>query len=39
MRHEGPVRALAFSPDGQLLATGSQDRMVKLWRPRGTVAD
>ncbi|WP_462203524.1 WD40 repeat domain-containing protein [Frankia sp. CcWB3] len=29
--HRGPVRAVTFSPDGTLLATGSQDRTVILW--------
>lgn len=29
--HRGKVRALAFSPDGRLLLTGSADRTVKLW--------
>jgi WD40 repeat protein len=27
----GSVRAIAFSPDGQILATCSEDKMVKLW--------
>jgi WD40 repeat protein len=29
--HDGPVVALAFSPDGKMLASGSQDETVKLW--------
>jgi WD40 repeat protein len=30
-RHEGEVRALAFSPDGKTLAVASQDQGVELW--------
>jgi WD40 repeat protein len=29
--HEEPVRGLAYSPDGRLLASGSDDRTVCLW--------
>lgn len=29
--HKSPVLSVAFSPDGQTLATGGFDRAVKLW--------
>lgn len=29
--HEASVNTIAISPDGQTLATGSQDRTVSLW--------
>ncbi len=29
--HMGPVRCLAYSPDGRMLASGSDDQTIKLW--------
>src|SRR5262245_36683 len=32
--HPGIINALAFSPDGSSLASGSSDRVIRLWNPR-----
>src|ERR1700724_2315278 len=34
--HSGSVNSVAYSPDGQLLVSGSSDRTIKLWRQDGT---
>ncbi len=35
--HRGWVLAVDASPDGQLIATGSNDQTVRLWKPDGTL--
>jgi WD domain, G-beta repeat/Caspase domain len=37
--HTGPVWAVAFSPDGQLLATASSDETVQVWIPAAASSD
>jgi hypothetical protein len=32
LRHQGPVLAVAFSPDGQMVWTGSEDRTARRWQ-------
>ncbi|HTK73846.1 MAG TPA: hypothetical protein VL371_01240 [Gemmataceae bacterium] len=34
--HDDAVDAAALSPDGNLLATGGRDRVIRLWRSDGT---
>lgn len=35
--HGAGVNAVAISPDGQTIATGSEDKIVKLWRANGQI--
>src|SRR5262249_45810125 len=34
LRHEGAVLSVAFSPDGKLLATGTQAGVVRIWQAK-----
>src|SRR5579864_318605 len=34
--HKGMIRALAFSPDGHTLASGSADKTIRFWPATGT---
>jgi WD40 repeat protein/serine/threonine protein kinase len=29
--HNGPVRSVSFAPDGQTLATGGEDNVIRIW--------
>jgi serine/threonine protein kinase len=37
--HEGPVRSVAFAPNGSMLATGSEDATIRFWNPVTGVFD
>jgi WD40 repeat protein len=31
MKHDGPVHAIAFHPNGKVVATASRDKIARLW--------
>src|SRR5260370_12730754 len=33
LRHAGPANCIAFSPNGRLLASGGDDRLIRFWEP------
>ncbi|MBN3910666.1 MAG: AAA-like domain-containing protein [Nostoc sp. NMS1] len=35
--HKKPVRTVSFSPDGRLIASGSYDKTIKIWKRDGTL--
>jgi WD40 repeat protein len=35
-RHDGSVNSVSFSPDGQMIASASDDQTIKLWSRDGT---
>ena len=39
LRHDAAISSIAFSPDGMLLASGSEDSTVQLWNPETQVIE
>ena len=37
--HTGPVYDVAFSSDGNMVASGSADKSIRIWNPHATTAD